>query len=223
MAKNRKAAEALVLRHMDKIDPSGMNSKMYKEEIFPNLSNEGFDAWINEIKAGRDFLFVNMPNLVGKKMSVANNLKVAKAMGLELFQRITQTDPATGRRYTGTRKYLIIDLPIRRQIQMITNKASMQSAGAKRDELTGQIAGSHKGSAMSYPETLVLFSQGLNACSEEFLKIRGGDAKASRMITESLINQGSANIRSTDVLKSRAKATDTLSVYLKSMHLDNNL
>lgn len=222
---NRKAAEAMIIKWVAKLDPTGVNTKMYKDEIFPSLSDKQFDEWMKKIESGSEYLFVNIPNLTGKQVNVANNLKVAEEMGVQLFQRITQTDTVTGKRYTGTRKYLIIDLPIRRQIQMITNKMSVQAASAKRDDLSGQIAGTskNKGASMSYPETLVLYSQGFDKTIVEFLKVRGGDVDASRLVHDSINNQGSATLTSVDNLPTRAKSSETLSTFLKAMHLDNNL
>lgn len=222
---NRKAAEALILKWVNKLDTSGVNGKMYKDEIFPNLNDRQFDEWMKKIESGSEYLFINIPNLTGKTVTVKNNLKVAEEMGVKLFQKITQTDELTGKRYTGTREYLIIDLPIRRQIQMITNKISIQAAGAKRDDLSGQIAGTskNKGASISYPETLVLYSQGLDNTIVELLKVRGGDVEASRMVHENITSQGFANLSEVDELPTRAKSSDTLSTFLKAMHLDNNL
>jgi hypothetical protein len=76
---------------------------------------------------------------------------------------------------------------------------------------------------MSYPETLVLYSQGLDASVTEFLKVRGGDMKASRVITDTIINQGEASLGLVENLGTRAKSSDTLSTYLKAMHVSNNI
>lgn len=223
MAKNRKAAEALILKWVSKIDPTGTNSKMYKDEIFPAMNNEDFDNWMKAIEAGTDYIFINVPNLTGKGVTVANNLKVAKEMGVNLFQKIELTDPVTGKRYMGVRDYLIIHLPVKRQIQMITNKMSIQDADVKYDDLSGQVAGSTKGASMSFPETLVLYSQGLDNTLEEFLKVRGGDQMAGRVVNEMVINQGNGSIKMIEDLPSRAKSSTTLSNIMKAMHLDNNL
>lgn len=223
MAKNRKAAEALILKWVSKIDPTGTNSKMYKDEIFPAMNNEDFDNWMKAIEAGTDYIFINVPNLTGKGVTVANNLKVAKEMGVNLFQKIELTDPVTGKRYMGVRDYLIIHLPVKRQIQMITNKMSIQDADVKYDDLSGQVAGSTKGASMSFPETLVLYSQGLDNTLEEFLKVRGGDQMAGRVVNEMVINQGNGSIKMIEDLPSRAKSSTTLSTIMKAMHLDNNL
>jgi hypothetical protein len=143
--------------------------------------------------------------------------------GVQLFQSITQTDPVTGKRFTGIRKYLILHLPVRRQIQMITNKMSIQDADVKYDDLSGQVSSSNKGSSMSFPETLVLYSQGLDKTLEEFLKVRGGDQMAGRVVTEAVINQGEASLNLVENMGTRAKSSTTLSTYMKAMHLQNNL
>lgn len=226
MAKgNRKAAETLIVKWINKIDPTGVNGKMYKEGIFPKLNDAQFDNWMKQIAEKKDFIFVNLPNFTGKKVTVENNLKVGKEMGVEFFQKITQTDPVTGKRYTGTRKYLILDLPVRRQIQMITNKISVQAAGARRDDLSGQIASDSKikGGSVSYPETLVLYSHNMPNTLKELVKVRGGDVEASRLVNGSINAQGSASLTMVDDLPSRAKSSTTLSTYLKAMHLDNNI
>ena len=56
MAKNRKAAEAEILKWVSKLDPTGVNTKMYKEQIFPALTNEAFDKWM-KIFIGLVFLY----------------------------------------------------------------------------------------------------------------------------------------------------------------------
>ena len=223
MAKNRKKAEEVILKWIDKIDPSGVNSKMYKDEIFPSLTNDQFDQWMKRIEDKKDYVFVNMPNFTGKKMSISNNLKVAKQMNVDLFQQITQTDPVTGRRYTGLKKYLILHLPVRRQIQMVTTKISVQSNDGKRDDLTGQYNQNSKGGRVTYPETLVLYSQQLDSTVVELLKGRGGDTEAGRMLTQQMVNEGEASLNTLDQLNTRAKSNRTLSVIMKAMHLDNNI
>ena len=106
---------------------------------------------------------------------------------------------------------------------MITNKMSIQDADVKYDDLSGQVSGSNKGSSMSFPETLVLYSQGLDKTLEEFLKVRGGDQMAGRVVTEAVINQGEASLNLVENMGTRAKSSTTLSTYMKAMHLQNNL
>lgn len=220
---NRKAAQDLILKWIKEIDPSGVNHDMYKNDIFPSMSDKAFDDWMQLIRDKKDYIFVNMPNLKGKKLTVANNLNVAKKMGVEFFQRISQIDNDTGKRYTGTRKYLVIHLPIRRQIQMIADKISVQEGSGKRDALSGQVTQGTRGSSISYPETLVLYSQGLDRSITELVKARGGDEMASRLLKDEIIATGNASLANIENLPTRAKSTDTLSTMLTAMHIKNNL
>lgn len=220
---NRKAAEELILKWIKEIDPSGVNHDMYKNDIFPSMSDKTFGDWMALIRDGKDYIFVNMPNLKGNKITVANNFKVAKKMGVDFFQRISQVDPETGKRYSGTRKYLVIHLPVRRQIQMISDKISVQEGSGKRDALSGQITQGTRGSSLSYPETLVLYSQGLDKSITELVKARGGDETASRMLNEEILSTGNASLSNIQKLPTRAKSSETLSTILTAMHIKNNL
>jgi hypothetical protein len=47
--------------------------------------------------------------------------------------------------------------------------------------------------------------------------------KASRVITDTIINQGEASLGLVENLGTRAKSSDTLSTYLKAMHIDNTI
>lgn len=220
---NRKAAQDLILKWIKEIDPSGVNHDMYKNDIFPSMSDKAFGDWMQLIRDEKDYIFVNMPNLKGNKITVANNLKVAKKIGVDFFQRISQIDNDTGKRYTGTRKYLVIHLPIRRQIQMIADKISVQEGSGKRDALSGQVTQGTRGSSISYPETLVLYSQGLDRSITELVKARGGDEMASRLLKDEIIATGNASLANIENLPTRAKSTDTLSTMLTAMHIKNNL
>ena len=144
-------------------------------------------------------------------------------MGVDFFQRISQVDPETGKRYSGTRKYLVIHLPVRRQIQMISDKISVQEGSGKRDALSGQITQGTRGSSLSYPETLVLYSQGLDKSITELVKARGGDETASRMLNEEILSTGNASLSNIQKLPTRAKSSETLSTILTAMHIKNNL
>lgn len=220
---NRKAAQDIILQWIKEIDPSGVNHDMYKNSIFPALTDKAFGEWMELIRDGKDYIFVNMPNLQGNKITVTNNMKVAKKMGVEFFQRISQIDNDTGKRYAGTRKYLVIHLPIRRQIQMISDKISVQEGSGKRDALTGQVTQGTRGSSISYPETLVLYSQGLDSTITELIRARGGDEMASRVLKDEIIATGNASLSNIENLPTRAKSTETLGTILTAMHIKNNL
>ena len=223
MAKNRKAAEEVILRWVSKIDPSGINAAMYKEQIFPGLSDKQFDEWMAAIKEGKDFIGITIPNFSDVKVTTKNNIAVAKEMGVEFYQRIWMVDKETGKRYLSNIKYPVFYLPARRQIQMVTSKISIASDNTHVDDLTDQPVGDSKAGSFSYPETLNIVGRGLNKVGEEFLKVRGGDLETYRVYQQSLIDTGYVSYNQLAPIRSRAKATLTLSKFLKAMHIDSNL
>lgn len=220
---NRKAAEAVILKWIDQIDPSGTNSKLYKEVHFSKMDDATFDRYMKAIEEGRDYVSITAPNLSPVKITMENNLKVAREMGFKFFHRIWKTDITTGETFLTNQHYLVVMLPIRRQIQTLENKISIPEDNKHIDDLTDQPTGVSKGSSISAPETLALLAQGCDASLDELVHYRGGDLKGMVNMDRMLHETGRASMKTLDVLGTRAKTSVTLSNFLKGMHLDNNL
>ena len=76
---------------------------------------------------------------------------------------------------------------------------------------------------MSFPEIQVLASKGHEKTIEEMIKVRGGDTKAYRQFSNSVIQTGSGSLKNAGEAMGRVKSTETLRSFLLGMHLDNNL
>ena len=221
MAKNRKAAEAVILKWIDEIDPSGSNTAMYKQ-FFGAMNDADFDKYMLALKERRDYIGLNIENLDGSHVTVDNNLVVGKKMGVEFFQRVWLTDPNTGQTYITPQKYLVVDMPVRRQIQTLESKRSVPEDNKHVDDLTDQPTGVSKGSSLSLPEILVLYSQGHQKSIQEFISVRGGNLKAMNAMDRSIHETGGAKLEQVAKLQTRARSPETLSILMKGMHLDNN-
>lgn len=222
MAKNRAKAQAVILQIINKLDPSGDNGKL-KEQEFAAMSDEQFDLWIEAIRSGKDTIAMVCPNLKSNRaMSTRNNLKVGAELGIEFFQRVWMVNPVTGDEYLTPKKYLICHPPVRRQIQTRENKMAVPKDNSKIDELTGQVTGDSGKSSISSPEMLVLVAAGLVRTTEEFMKMRGGDEVALRYSDQQIINTGGVSLDQVGRIPSKARATTTLSTFLRGMHFDTN-
>jgi hypothetical protein len=221
MSGNRKAAEKIILEAMTLIDPSGDNTALMIG-FFKTMTDKAFDLYMQAIENGTDYVSVVAPNLTQSKITTDNNLKVAKKLGVELFQRLWLTDNATGVEYLTNQKYLVVKLPVRRQIQTLENKMSIPEDNKHVDDLTDQPTGVSKGSSISFPELLVMYSQGNSRGIEELIKFRGGDIKAMQAMDKQIHESGGASLDSLGRLGTKVKSTQTLSVMMKGMHLDNN-
>jgi hypothetical protein len=222
MMTNRKAAEALCLSGLKDIDPSGVNVSLM-QKFFANMSDEQFENYYQAIKEGRDFIPIVMENLNGVRITMRNNLEVAKRWGVEFYQQIWTTDSVTGKLFLTPVKYPVLHLMIRRQIQTLENKSSIPEDNKRVDEMTDQPTGDSKGSSMSFPEILVLFSRGYEKSILEFIKLRGGDLKLLSEAERTIRETGGVSLDSlSERMKTRVKSTLTLSTLLKGAHLDNN-
>lgn len=218
----RKDAEKICLEWIDMIDPSGINTKRWQTK-FSEMSDDDFKAFVNELRNGRDYISVVSPNYGKTKITTENNFKIAKKLGVKLFQRIWLTDPVTNRRYLSNDPYPVFHLPVRRQIQMVKSKMSYAEDNSKTDALTGQPTGISKGGALTYPEVLVLYSRGLTESVKEMIWARGGNAGAFKMMNKKIKDTGSCSLKELQEYSTGVQSTQVLNVYLKAMHIDNNV
>lgn len=221
-AGNRRAFEQTVLKWVAELDPTGRNVKLY-EEMFAKMSDKDIERYVEAIETEEDFISLNYENLDDSKISVDRNLKVGKKLGHNFFQHLWLTDDDTGKVYLTPVKYLVADVPVRRQVQMLYKKMSVPKDNMHVDELTNQPNDASKGSGVSFPEILVLYSQGMHDSILEFIKLRGGDQRAYNAMERTIAEQGAIDADTLINAGTRVKSTETLQQYLKAMHLDNNL
>jgi len=227
MAKNRKAAEKVILDVIDSICPGNPNVQIYKEMFNPDhsryLSNKGFDDWMNRLREGKGALVYIDPLGTKYKLDVNRNLnELGPKYNINFFQRIWYKDD-NGDWFLTPNSYLIIPLPVRRQSQLLTKKISIPENNYVIDDYTGQVTGDSKGSSISYQELSILKSFGLKKSIEEFMHWRGGDVKGNRILNQMVQRTGGASMDALKPYAGEVKSTETLKSILLGMHLDNNL
>lgn len=218
---NRKKAEKIALEGLKLIDPSGRSSNEFKR-LLDDLDDKQFGELIQAIKEQRYYIPVIMDNLTDHAITIENNLAIADKFGCEFFQQLRVTDPTTGRVYLTPMKYLVTWQPVRRQIQTLENKVSIPEDNKHVDEMTDQPTGPSKGSSLSQPELLVMYSQGSEKGIVEYIKYRGGDLEGMRAMEAMLVQTGHASMDKLDTMGTEVKSTLSLGALLKGMHLDNN-
>lgn len=220
--KKQKATIDKIVEYVDKIDKTKRTGQMYRETLSA-LTEEQFHDYMLSLKNGEDTLYIQLPNLMEKGVTFENNLKVAKELGIDFFKKLRIVDPKTGKRFLTNKKYCILHLPVRRQIQTIDSGISTATDDTKIDPTTGQVIMDSQAAMLSIPETFVLYSRGLNKSIVELTKIRGGDTEAMRDTYRKLEQTGSATVTEAMKLGTRAQSTVTLNNMFKAMHIDNNI
>lgn len=218
----RKEATAELLKYVEKILPGSENTALY-ETLLGDMTDEQFASLMARLDDGSFVLPLIAPNLTQPKPDVSRNIDIARELGHEFFQHLILTDTATGKTYRTPIPYLVIDLPFRRQQQLLKKKIAFADDNRHIDDLTGQPTGVSKGSSMSFPEFQVTYSMGLERTIEEFIKVRGGDTEAYRHYNNSIYRTGAADLDEIRNRGTKVKSTKVLSTILKAMGLDNTL
>ena len=219
---NRKAAESFILDFIKDIDTSGYNTEQYKI-IFKNMSDKDFDTYMKNIRDGKATLVLFKPLYEAKGISIENNLKIAPKYKLEFFEHLIYTNNEDSPDYKTPIKYLVVDLPYRRQSQTLVKKISVPDNNKVIDELTYQPTGDSKGAKISYPELQVLIGMGLENSISELIRFRGGDRNGFNAYNSMFLRYGNANLKTLENYSTGVESTKTLKTYLTAMHLSNTI
>src|ERR1700676_1265232 len=134
------------------------------------MSDSQFEEFVHRVDKGEDRLAIIAPNLSEYKLDIARNLALAEKMGHQFFERIWIDSGNEVPPYLSPIAYLIGDITLRRQAQLLVKKISIPEDNKSVDDFTGQPSGKSAGSKISYPETQVMASNHLDENLAEMLK-----------------------------------------------------
>ncbi|EKD22608.1 MAG: Virion structural protein [uncultured bacterium] len=222
---SRKKAEDFIISYIEKLLPKSGNREIYFE-LFASMSDKQFDDFMKALEDGTKRLAIIAPNLADSKLSINNNLAIADELGHNFFERIWMVDSNSSGDvppYLSPLPYLIVDLPLRRQAQLLVKKVSIPENNRSIDDFTGQPTGASKGSKISYPEIQILSAINLEESLVELLKVRGGDLGSFDAANDSISKTGGFSLKAIEHLGTGVISTQTLHTLLTAMHLKNSL
>jgi hypothetical protein len=218
----RAETEKFIIEHIEMMIPGSDNKKIY-ENLFKSMDDEAFDNFMKGLENETIKLSIIAPNFSKHKLNTSRNLAIGKKLGLEYFQKIW-IDGTEGRpSYLTPIPYMVVDLPLRRQAQLLVKKISIPEDNKSIDNMTGQPVGNSKGSKISYPETQVLAAMKLDNSIVELLKYRGGDIGGFQAMNKLISRNGGASIETAKQYATGVESTRTLKTFLTCMHLGNTL
>lgn len=218
---NRKAAENFILKYIDKLLPGSQNTTIYKD-LFKSMSDQDFDEFMTKIETNQIRLAIIVPNFGKESLNVERNFSIAKELGHNFFQRLW-IGIDEYKKYLTPIPYLVVDLPLRRQAQLLVKKISIPEDNNSVDDLTGQPTGKSKGSKISYPELQVLAAMGYDNSISELIKYRGGDTKGFHAMNTVISRTGKVSLKQIEPYAGGVESTRTLYSILTGMHLKNNV
>lgn len=220
----RKKTQEFILNMIDKIDIGGENpnTKLYKD-LFKSMSDAEFHDFMVKLRDNKLTLSMIIPNGGPVKVSVENNMNIAKSLGHSFLERIFVGEHNGINSYYTPIEYLVMLLPIRRAVQTLTKKISIPKGNSKIDVLTGQVTGDSQSAKLTLPETQMLLGMGLKISIKELLRDRGGDLGARIAMNNMLFKTGKITQAMTSQYSTGVVSVKTLSAYWKASHINNTL
>lgn len=219
----RKKVEKFILDYIGKIVSGDDNVNLYKN-LFKSMSDKEFHQFMLDLRDKKKTLSIIVPNGDKKNtVSLEKNLKIAKELGLELFQQLKVTNQKDAPDYITPHKYLILKLPLRRAAQLLSKGISVPDNSKITDRLTGQVTAGSRSGKITYPEIQVLLGLGMKATLRELLKLRGGDLGSANAMNQSLTKIGKVNQGEIDRYSTGVVSTKTLKAYFNAIHVKSTL
>jgi hypothetical protein len=212
--KKRKVVEAYIIDAMGKIDKSGINAELYRN-VFKNMTDNEFDHFMHTLKEGDSFVSIFVPPDGDVDITVENNFKVAKELGIEFLQNIQYDDKRVSAVKTSVLWYNF------RRLKQTTAKGSkVHSDMRKRNVLTNTVVWDSAGGGLSLPEIDVLIAYGLTDTVKELIGPRGGDAGANRAMLRDILDGKEVNLDEVMKESTSRESKNVLKAMYKAMHID---
>lgn len=219
----RKQVQELILKYISKLVTGDENVKLY-QHLFNSMNDTQFHKFMEDLRDGNKFLSVIIPNGNNKiKVDVNNNIKLAKELGFDFFQRLYIKNNPDIPDHLTPNKYMLLKLPVRRAAQIVSKKISIPTDNKSVDNLTGQVTGKSKGAMLTNPELQILLGLGLKDSIKELMKMRGGDAGEATAMNNMLFSQGHVSQKAAEDYSTEVKSKKTLKAYFNGMGIKSTL
>lgn len=219
----RQQATEYLLHWVQEIDPSGHNKAIMEKEL-ASLTDEQFSQLMDDYLADKDRPCIYAPNFGPVNLDVERNLEIGKRIGHEFFSQLVvgSSDPDTPT-YITPPKYLVLDMPWRRTVQLQQEGISVAEHNNSVDQRTGAVTGASAASKLSAPEMGVLAAMGMDNTIKELASVRGGDEGGWAAMEAMFQRDGEASLSQISQFATGPESVKALSSLLTSMHIANSL
>lgn len=220
----RKQIENLVITFMDTIDPSGINSKAYKEK-FKKMTDSDMVKLLESFKNDDDanFRLTSIPYKNDIKM---NDIKKAsKKINVPLFEMVAMpfVNP-DGEVYWTQHPVATGYVHMKRTQQTVAKKNSMSIHIDKRNPVSGQVTQDSKNARMSDMENIALITLDNSPNTvKEFLGPRADNLKAKYEMFNVIKNEGRVSMEDININPHDSIALNSLDVFFISCGIKTDL
>ena len=220
----RKAMEDLVYAVFSKMDPTGMNTKKYKE-LYSKMSDKQFEAYVlNMLNDHRMFHILDIETFKYEPTMETVDA-AAKVLGIGLYEYVAfphmSEDPKHP--FITPRPVPVGYEHIKRLQQMKRKKNSTTTRIDQRDMKTDQVTGHDKAARTSDMENYAMATYGAKEAMKEFMSFRADDTVMKSEAYSQIYKNGYVDMNELTDNVSNKKTLNTLNIYLLSMGLLSDL
>lgn len=181
------------------------------------LNDKELDDVVDRLERNEFVLPVFVPN-GSKAIDYEHNIELIEKIGVGLHRRVAIT--RDGVTTMGPIPRLIMEVPIKKPLQLLEKKRSIPADQNSKNILTQQVTGASKSMSITSPEIPLMMANGQFFSIREGIKYRGGDLDAE-VVMEKLADMGLDISQETLEKYSKGpEVNNTLKQILFSMHLD---
>ena len=188
--------------------------------MFDKMSDKDFDKYMKFLKEGKTQIHIYTSNF-SVKIDQNTLFELLDKNNIIYEDSIEFQDKTIDRKYTGVKKVIVLDIPVRRVKQYLLGKISIPESDTRIHAFSGQVMKPDKGAKISLIETQILANKNLETSVLELLKIRGGDLDAYYQYKNKIEETGRTSVNEIDD-NSVPKSVIVNQEFLYGAHLDFN-
>lgn len=220
----RKTAEKLVYDTMNKLDPTGTESKRYRQ-MFSSMSNAEFERFCKDIFSDKNSNFVLGVVDYERDLTIPRIKDAAKLLNIPLEEHLICPFLNMSKEFpTITKNPLLTGYVIVKRVQQSARKKNTTSINtASRSAATGQVVGDDKNGRSSDQDNIALITQGADVVARELLGPRADDMVSKNQMNASIVENGYASLEELDSNLSDKTTLNTVSTLFLGMGVRTDL
>ena len=221
---NRLEIEKLIYDTFNELDPTGVNTRKYKE-MFSTMSNEKFAQYMKK------FLADDTENFILDIVDFERDVKMehceaaAKVIGIPLMETVFMPHITMDKNnvVATKEKCLVGYLNVKRTQQMVQKKNAVSISNEKKSSLTGQVVNKDKNARDTDIEASMLVALGADKILQEFHGPRSDDPVMKRQMNKSISTKGYVLLDELDNLPTNKVTLNTVNAFLLGAGIKSDL
>lgn len=220
----RKRMEDLIYSVFSALDPTGNNTKHYREE-FSAMSDKQFDSFFKDLFANEnDYLTLTVVDYE-IELTFESIEKAAGILKIPLFEKVYCPHYTMDKgNVISTKEPVPVGYcHIKRTQQILAKKNGLSTASDIRSALTGQVTASDKNGRQSDLENFMLISYNMKDTLKELNGPRSDDMVMKEEMITAISNKGYVSLEDLDSDVVNKTTLNTVDTFLLGMGLNSDL